>query len=609
MDPGAKLSRPTATGVSRPSAAGVSRRIAAGVSRRTATGAALAAIIALAAVLRFAGFALVPGNPFYDAAVRSMTQSWHNFFFGAYEPGAQVSIDKIPLDLWLQVASVKILGFTGTATRLPEAIAGVLAVPLLYSLVRRLYGPGAGLAAAAALAVLPAAVLTAHSDTMDSLMMLLDVLAAWLVVRGALERRPWLLVAAGAVMGVAFNVKLFEGLLIAPALVVLALWLGDLERGRRARALAGAAVAFVAVSLSWLTAASLAPGAHPWPIGSTNGSVWNVVFVFNGSARLSAPASPRVAQLDPAGPARLFTAHLHDYATLVGSSLLAAFVFGALALVVARRGRPARLARPAAAAFFGLWLLLGFALTSQMQRLQIRYLEAYTPAIAAVTGIGVASLARRAATLPAAVALGGGGLLVAAGGVALARPPAGALAVVLVAGVAAAVAAAVAVRRPGARTALAAGACALAAALALPAAGAVSVARNHTSGAGLPSTVPLSRQAAISRFLLAHDRGARYEVASPTVYRSSWLIARDGRPVLMLTGLYGSPLLTPRQLAREVAAGRVRYMLGLGLCASPRARHCAPVLVWARNHARDISSAAGVGPHGTLYEFTAGSAH
>jgi hypothetical protein len=50
-------------------------------------------------------------------------------------------------------------------------------------------------------------------------------------------------------------------------------------------------------------------------------------------------------------------------------------------------------------------------------------------------------------------------------------------------------------------------------------------------------------------------------------------------------------------------------MLGLGLCASPRARHCAPVLVWARNHARDISSAAGVGPRGTLYEFTAGSAH
>ena len=38
-----------------------------------------------------------------------MGVSWHNFFFGAYEPGGSVSIDKPPVDLWLQVASVKLL--------------------------------------------------------------------------------------------------------------------------------------------------------------------------------------------------------------------------------------------------------------------------------------------------------------------------------------------------------------------------------------------------------------------------------------------------------------------------------------------------------------------
>ena len=91
-------------------------------------------------MLRLWGFAGVAPNPFYDAAVRSMATSWHAFFFGAFDPGAQTAIDKPPADLWLQVASVKLLGFGSVATRLPEALAGILAIPLLYDLVRRLFG-------------------------------------------------------------------------------------------------------------------------------------------------------------------------------------------------------------------------------------------------------------------------------------------------------------------------------------------------------------------------------------------------------------------------------------------------------------------------------------
>ena len=132
------------------------------------------ALITIAgAVLRLWSFDRVGANPFYDAAVRSMSLSWHNFFFGAFEPGAQVSVDKAPADLWLQVASIKLFGFTDVAMRVPEVAGGILAIPLLYDLVRRLFGHVAGIAAAATLAVLPAAILTAHSDTMDSVMMAL----------------------------------------------------------------------------------------------------------------------------------------------------------------------------------------------------------------------------------------------------------------------------------------------------------------------------------------------------------------------------------------------------------------------------------------------------
>src|SRR3954453_16011546 len=174
----------------------------------------VALITGVGAALRLWSFDQVGANPFYDAAVRSMSLSWHNFFFGAIDPGAQVAVDKPPADLWLQVAAVKAFGFSGVVVRLPEVAAAVAAIPLLYDLVRRVFGRTAGLGAAAALAVLPAAILTAHSDTMDSVMMLLDVAAAWLaVVSGP--------IAAGAMLGLAFNVKLFEALLVAPALIAL----------------------------------------------------------------------------------------------------------------------------------------------------------------------------------------------------------------------------------------------------------------------------------------------------------------------------------------------------------------------------------------------------
>ena len=98
------------------------------------------ALTAGAATIRLWAFDRVPPNPFYDAAVRSMSLSWRNLFFGALEPGGSVSIDKPPIDLWLQVASIKALGFSSIALRLPQAIAGTLAVPILYDLVRRGFG-------------------------------------------------------------------------------------------------------------------------------------------------------------------------------------------------------------------------------------------------------------------------------------------------------------------------------------------------------------------------------------------------------------------------------------------------------------------------------------
>src|SRR5271155_1939719 len=94
-------------------------------------------------------------EPFYGAAARSMSESWHDFIFGAFDPAGTVTVDKLPGALWLQALSLRIFGFHIWALVLPQVAEGVLTVLVLYRAVRRLAGPAAGLTGAAVLAVTP----------------------------------------------------------------------------------------------------------------------------------------------------------------------------------------------------------------------------------------------------------------------------------------------------------------------------------------------------------------------------------------------------------------------------------------------------------------------
>ena len=81
---------------------------------------------------------------YYGAAVKSMLTNWHNFFFASFDPGGFLAIDKPPLGFWVQVLSARLFGFSVFSVLLPEAIAGVLAVALIFHLVR-LSSPSRGL--------------------------------------------------------------------------------------------------------------------------------------------------------------------------------------------------------------------------------------------------------------------------------------------------------------------------------------------------------------------------------------------------------------------------------------------------------------------------------
>ena len=84
-------------------------------------------------------------NIYYAATVKNMLTSWHNFFFASYDAGF-VSVDKPPLGFWIQATNAYLFGFHGWSLLLPQALAGVLCVALLYHLAQRILAAHGGIA-------------------------------------------------------------------------------------------------------------------------------------------------------------------------------------------------------------------------------------------------------------------------------------------------------------------------------------------------------------------------------------------------------------------------------------------------------------------------------
>lgn len=587
---------------------------------------AIALITLLAAALRLYSLRAVPNDPFYDAAVRSMSLSWHNFFFGAYEPGGTIAVDKPPIDLWLQVISTQILGYGSVALKLPPALAGALAVPLLYDAVRRMCGSLAGVASALMLAVLPIAVLSSRSDTMDSVAMVLNVLALWLLVRFAQTERPRWCYLAAAAMGLAFNVKVFQGLVCLPALILFGLLVC---REQRLRRIAVSGAVFLVVALSWLTVTLAFPASQrPYAIGSTNGSAWNAAFIYNGYDRIAGSATQSLlnaqgkSTLKPLNnsefyraqvaigapsPVRLFEHNDPLSGLRLGFVLLGALGLGIPALVEAIRrarapGASAQRGRGAFAAALLAWLLIGFVLYSAMARLHPRYAEGFTPAVAAAAGIGLTwafAIERRRIAVPlaaAAFALYGLYLL-------------GARSPVAVLGVLGAAVAVGALWMPGERIPsslrpwLIGGGLAVVA-VALPLRIAIGEITSHEYDSGYTGVIPPTELADISNYIHTNRDGARYEfvVADPSTVGS--IIVRDLQPILSLTSYNEHELLPVSRLAALVAGGEVRFAFIGGPCVPanqlelPR---CSPGARWVRAHGVDVSRQIGLPRPGVLY--------
>lgn len=250
--------------------------------------AVLLALMALSAGLHFYNIqAIGDANAYYTAAVKAMLQSWSNFFFVAAEPGGSVTVDKPPLGLWIEAAFALALGVNGFAVSLPNILAGIFGVPLLYALVKRHTGTLAGLVAAAVFAITPVVIGTDRNNTMDGMLVFTLLLATWAFITATETGKLRWLLLGGALMGLGFHIKMLQAFLPLPALYALYFFGGTHPWRQKIGQLGVTTMLLLAVSLSWAIIVDLTPAsARPYVGSSQTNSVLELMIGYNGLNRL-----------------------------------------------------------------------------------------------------------------------------------------------------------------------------------------------------------------------------------------------------------------------------------------------------------------------------------
>jgi 4-amino-4-deoxy-L-arabinose transferase-like glycosyltransferase len=388
----------------------------------------LTAIFLLAAALRLwrldqNGF----GNEYYTAGVRSMSASWHNLLYHAFDPAGFLSVDKPPVAMWIQVAAVKLFGFQGLSVLVPQVLEGLAAVWLVYHLVQRRFGPPAGLLAALFLAVTPVSVAVDRSSNTESCLLLVLLLAAWALTRAAEAGSRRFLLLAMALIGVAFNVKMLAAFVVLPTFALVYLLGAPVGLRHRLVDLTLGSLVLTLVSLSWVAVYDLTPAdKRPYAGTTDSNSVLELTVGSYGLGRFVRQTRPsaivasesgvgqtestgaaadagRGAELrprtgwsrlfvrTPVGPLRLSDGQLAGQVGWLFPLALAGLALGALREPLLRPLGPAHLA---------LVLWSGWAFTYAVVYsaaggfFHFYYLATMAPPLAALAGIGAVSLWR-----------------------------------------------------------------------------------------------------------------------------------------------------------------------------------------------------------------------
>lgn len=223
---------------------------------------------------------------YYSSAVRSMSVSWRALWFGAFDPSASITLDKLPGFLVPQAVSARLFGFHAWSLALPQVVEGLVTIVAVFVIGTRWRGEGVGLLTAAALAVTPIMV-SMFGHTMEDGLLTMSLALAFLCFQEAVaDGRVRPLVFAALWVGVGFQAKMLQAWIIVPAVVIALLTMTtEPFRRRLFRALVFCGITLVA-SLSWMIAVQLIPvGNRPYFDGSVDDNVFSMVFGYNGLNR------------------------------------------------------------------------------------------------------------------------------------------------------------------------------------------------------------------------------------------------------------------------------------------------------------------------------------
>ncbi|WP_387407325.1 ArnT family glycosyltransferase [Priestia aryabhattai] len=226
-------------------------------------------------------------NQYYLAAVKSMTQSFHNFFYASFDPSGFVSVDKPPLVLWIQTIFAWIFGVHTWSVIIPQALAGVGSLFLLYVMIKPTFGKGPARIAALVMAVTPIAVAVSRTNNIDSMLVFTLLFGSWCLMKAVKQGKIiWLLVAFGMI-GLAFNMKMLQAFMVLPAFLLFYLIASHIPLKKKILSLILSLVVLASLSLSWaLVVDYTSSDSRPYVGSSQKNSVLELAFGYNGTERL-----------------------------------------------------------------------------------------------------------------------------------------------------------------------------------------------------------------------------------------------------------------------------------------------------------------------------------
>ncbi|WP_235732577.1 ArnT family glycosyltransferase [Mycolicibacterium septicum] len=542
-------------------------------------------------------------NSYYAAAAQAGTQSWKAWLFGSLDAGNAITVDKPPAAMWAMGLSGRLFGFNEFTMLLPQALMGVGAVALLYATVRRTSGPAAALIAGVALALTPVAASMFRYNNPDALLVLLLVLAAYFMVRavGPVSARAsagWVALA-GCALGFAFLTKMLQAFLVVPGLALMFLVAAPaVSVWKRLGTLLIGAATMIASSGWYIALVALWPAdSRPYIAGSTDNSLLQLAFGYNGLQRIMGQEGPGPGHgpggpgHGPGGGANLMFGGDPGIGRMFGLSmgteaswLLPAALIGLVAVLWLTRRTARTAGLRAGLLMWGGWMLVTALVFSFMDGIiHPYYTVALAPAVAALVGISFAELwrvrERLASRLVLAVMLAGSGVWAF---VLLNRTPDWLPAlrwIVLIGSVVTAVVLVVVAQRPGKLTAVVALAAMIFGLGATAAYTVETVAAGHSGGpiatsgpkrdngfggpggpGGPPPGFGRADDPALAELIAGAD--GRWAAASVGSMMVSDLELKTGESLMAIGGFTGSdnsPTLA--QFQQYVADGQVRYFL------------------------------------------------